>query len=107
MKTGDSFSLPFNFDDGEDVCSVNAGGATNGYMVSTFSLPESVVAPNGDKALYDCPASTSNGAYAHCDGGLCFTSTEGQSFAGFAEAANLRARSFALARLLSPNRRRR
>jgi hypothetical protein len=53
----------------------------------TFSLPESV-APNGDKALYDCPASTSNGAYAQCDGGLCFTSTEGQSFSGFAEPLN-------------------
>jgi hypothetical protein len=87
VKTGDSISLPFNFD-GEDVCSVNAGGASNGYMVSTFSLPESVVAPNGDKALYDCPASTSNGAYAQCDGGLCFTSTEGQSFPGFAEPLN-------------------
>jgi len=57
-------------------------------MVSTFSLPESVVAPNGDKALYDCPASTSTGAYAQCDGGLCFTSTKGQSFPGFAEPLN-------------------
>jgi len=85
VKSGDSISLPFNFDDGEDVCSVNSEGADNGYMVSTFSLPGSVVAPNGDKALYTCPASTSNGAYAQCDGGFCFTSTEGQSFPGFAE----------------------
>ena len=88
VKTGDSISLPFNFDDGEDICSVNGEGANNGYMVSTFSLPESVVAPNGDTALYDCPAGTSNGAYAQCDGGLCFTSTEGQSFPGFAEPLN-------------------
>jgi hypothetical protein len=85
VKSGDSISLPFNFDDGEDICSVNAEGAGNGYMMSTFSLPESVVAPHGDKALYNCPASTSNGAYAQCDGGFCFTSTEGQSFPGFAE----------------------
>jgi hypothetical protein len=85
VKSGNSISLPFNFDDGEDVCSVNSQGENNGYMVSTFSLPESVLAPSGDKALYDCPARSSNGAYAQCDGGFCFTSTEGQSFPGFAE----------------------
>lgn len=32
-----------------------------------------------------CPARTSDGAYAQCDGGMCFTSTEGQSFPGFAQ----------------------
>jgi hypothetical protein len=83
VKSGDSISLPFKFDKGEDVCTVNAEGADNGYMVSTFSLPPSVVAPGGDTALYNCPASTSDGAYAQCDGGLCFTSTEGGSFPGF------------------------
>jgi hypothetical protein len=83
VKSGDSISLPFKFDKGEDVCTVNAEGADNGYMVSTFSLPPSVVAPSGDTALYNCPASTSDGAYAQCDGGLCFTSTEGGSFPGF------------------------
>ena len=57
----------------------------NGYMVSTFSVPDSVVAPDGNQALYTCPAGTSNGAYAQCDGGLCFTSTEAQSFPGFSE----------------------
>jgi hypothetical protein len=85
VKSGDSISLPFNYDDGEDICSINAEGADNGYMMSTFSFPESVRAPYGDKALYDCPAKTSTGAYAQCDGGVCFTSTEGQSFPGFAE----------------------
>lgn len=83
VKYGDSISLPFNFDDGEDICSVNALGFHNGYMASTFSLAWSVVAPNGNQALYNCPAATSTGAYAQCDGGLCFTSTEGQSFPGF------------------------
>jgi hypothetical protein len=51
-------------------------------MASTYSLPESVIRPDGDQALYDCPASTSTGAYAQCDGGVCFTSTEGQTFPG-------------------------
>ena len=83
VMSGDSISLPFNFDDGDDVCSVNAEGPNNGYMVSTFSVPESVVAPDGDQALYTCRARTSDGAYAQCDGGICFTSTEGQSFPGF------------------------
>ena len=83
VKKGDSISLPFNFDRGEDVCSVNQQGAENGYMVSTFSLPPSAIKPIGDKALYDCPASTSNGAYAQCDGGICFTSSQRQSFPGF------------------------
>ena len=38
VKMGNSISLPFKFDDGKDVCTVNADGAANGYMVSTFSL---------------------------------------------------------------------
>lgn len=85
VKSGDSISLPFNFDRNQNVCSVNAEGKKNGYMVSTYSLSESVVAPHGDQALYDCPAETSNGAYAQCDGGVCFTGSEGQSFPGFAK----------------------
>jgi hypothetical protein len=83
VKSGDSISLSDAFDNGENICTVNAAGADNGYMASTFSLPDSVVAPNGNQALYTCRADTSNGAYAQCDGGLCFTSTEGQSFPGF------------------------
>jgi hypothetical protein len=85
VKTGDSISLPLQFDNGEDVCTVNAEGAYNGYMVSTFNVHESVLAPYGDRAIYTCPARTSDGAYAQCDGGICFTSTEGQSFPGFDE----------------------
>lgn len=85
VKSGDSISLPFDYGrrGEQDVCTVNAEGKKNGYMVSTYSLSEQVVAPYGDKALYDCPAGTSNGAYAQCDGGVCFTSSEGQSFPGF------------------------
>lgn len=83
VMSGDSISLTDAFGDGENVCSVNAQGVGNGYMVSTYSLPDAVLAPDGDEALYTCPASSSNGAYAQCDGGLCFSSTEGVSFPGF------------------------
>jgi hypothetical protein len=72
VKSGDSISLPFNYGRNQDVCTVNAEGKKNGYMVSTYSLPESTVAPGGDQALYDCPAGTSNGAYAQCDGGVLY-----------------------------------
>jgi YVTN family beta-propeller protein len=82
VMSGDSISLPFNYDDNQDICSINAAGVENGYMASTFSTPPSVEPPNGDMALYDCPR-TSVGAYAQCDGGLCFASTEGKSFPGF------------------------
>jgi hypothetical protein len=84
VKFGDSISLPLEFDDGQDVCTVNAEGAANGYMVSTFSVPDSVLKPHGDQAIYTCPR-TLDGAYAQCDGGICFTSSEGQSFPGFDE----------------------
>jgi hypothetical protein len=62
VKEGDSISLPLRVD-GEEVCSINANGVDNGYMVSTFSLLESVVAPYGHRALYTCPAG-STGGYA-------------------------------------------
>ena len=87
IELGDSISLAFEVIDGvngENVCEVNANGLDNGYMVSTFSLPESVLKDGGDMALYTCPGGGSDGAYAQCDGGLCFTSTEGSpSFPGF------------------------
>ena len=40
VKHGDSISLPFSMGKDEDVCSVNAAGADNKYMISTYSLPE-------------------------------------------------------------------
>ena len=39
VKHGDSISLPFRMGD-KDVCAVNAAGADNKYMISTYSLPE-------------------------------------------------------------------
>jgi hypothetical protein len=59
-----------------DVCAVNAAGANNKYMVSTYSLPEQIASPQGDRAVYTCEGGKSGGAYAQCDGGLCFRSTE-------------------------------
>ena len=78
---GDSISETFAYDNGENVCTVNEEGAANGtYMVSTFTTPPS----NPNQAIYTCPGAApgragSNGAYAQCDGGICFTSSEGQS----------------------------
>src|SRR5262245_30291324 len=89
VKTGDSISLAFDFDE-QNVCTVNEEGKKNGYMVSTFSVPPSVSPNGGDMAIYTCPGSSngpngSDGAYAQCDGGICFKSTQKQSFPGFDE----------------------
>ncbi len=46
---GNSISLSDQFGDGENVCSVNAQGVGNGYIVSTYSLPDAVLAPNGSE----------------------------------------------------------
>jgi hypothetical protein len=77
---GVSITAPFSYDN-SNACTVNANGTNSGYMVSTFSLPPSIVAPSGDRALYVCPR-TSVANYAKCDGGICFTSTIGHSFPG-------------------------
>jgi hypothetical protein len=82
VKFGSSISEAFPYDGG-NICTLNRAGYANGYMVSTYSLPPSVLV-GGNKALYTCAGSTATGAYAQCDGGLCFTSTRGRSFPGFA-----------------------
>lgn len=85
IKWGDSISAPplsFTTRNGKtaDICDVNALGVRNGYMMSTFSLPQQVKV-GGNKALYTCP-SGSTGSYAQCDGGTCFKSTTGRYFPG-------------------------
>ena len=82
VKHGDSISLPFPMGKDEDVCSVNAAGADNKYMISTYSLPELITSPQGGGAIYTCSGEGS-GAYAQCDGGICFRSTEDTTFPGF------------------------
>ena len=74
VKHGDSISLPFAMGKDEDVCSINAAGAANKYMISTYSLPAAIASPQGGGAAYTCEADE-GGAYAECDGGLCFRST--------------------------------
>ena len=81
VESGDSISLTHEYDH-SNVCSVNAKGQSGGYMVSTYSLPPSIVAPSGDQALYTCPGKSSTDAYAQCDGGMCFKSTSGGVFPG-------------------------
>lgn len=84
IKRGNSISAPplryVSNGKVKDICDVNAMGVPNGYMMSTFSLPEQVK-KGGNKALYTCPGG-STGAYAQCDGGTCFKSTTGQFFPG-------------------------
>ena len=82
VKHGDSISLPFPMGKGQDVCSINAAGANNKYMISTYSLPELIASPQGGGAAYTCSGDGS-GAYAQCDGGICFRSTEETTFPGF------------------------
>ncbi len=82
VKHGDSISLPFPMGKDEDVCSINAAGAANKFMVSTYSLPESIASPEGGGAVYNCEGNV-GGAYAQFDGGLCFRSTEETTFPGF------------------------
>jgi hypothetical protein len=81
---GDSISRSLSYAGG-NVCTVNAEGPSNGFVVSTFSVPTSIVAPFGNQALYFCPPTANPGAYASCDGGICFASTRGQSFPGLGQ----------------------
>jgi hypothetical protein len=92
IKKGDSVSLQLNYStpSGEqNVCDANGRGRRNGYMLSTFSLPNNVRS-GGDAAVYTCPGSDNAGsgvvapvAYGQCDGGFCFKSTSGKRIPGF------------------------
>ena len=79
---GDSISAPpLSYDNGQkNICDFNALGVVNGYMASTFSLPERIKV-GGNLALYTCKGG-STGDYAQCDGGTCFKSTTGRYFPG-------------------------
>lgn len=84
LEFGASISESDAISGGRDICSVNRQGYLNGYVMSTYSLPPSVVL-GGNQAIYTCPGATANGAYAQCDGGFCFASTRGRRFPGFPE----------------------
>jgi hypothetical protein len=81
VEFGKSISAADTIEEG-DICDVNRAGYGNGYMMSTYSLPISVIS-GGKEAIYTCPSATSDGAYAQCDGGFCFASTRGRRFPGF------------------------
>jgi hypothetical protein len=89
---GASISLQLSYSSpvGEqNVCNVNRLGRFNGYMLSTFSLPDDVK-KGGPAAVYTCPGAADAGsgvaapvAFGQCDGGICFKSTAHQRFPGF------------------------
>jgi hypothetical protein len=83
VRHGDSISLTQDYKKG-DVCTFNARGKGNGYMVSTFSPPPQAL-KGGTEAIYTCDKETSNGTYAQCDGGICFQSSRGQKFPGLGQ----------------------
>jgi len=68
----------------QNICDLNAQGAGNGFMASTYSLPPEAL-KGGNMAVYTCYTcpSSSAGACAQCDGGICFNSTSGNAFPGF------------------------
>lgn len=82
VRHGTSISLTQHFD-GQDVCDIMTDGVGNGFIVSTYSPPPQLLAPSGNLAVYKCTGAAASGAFAQCDGGLCFRSTQGQSFPGF------------------------
>jgi hypothetical protein len=77
LMSGTSISNTLSWSGGT-VCDFNAEGPSNGYVVSTYSVPP------GNQSLYFCPPSL-NSYYASCDGGVCFTSSRGQSFPGLGQ----------------------
>lgn len=90
IKRGDSISAPpLTYVDNaqvKNICDMNAEGVPNGYMMSTFSLPQEVK-KGGSKALYTCPGGSTAG-YAQCDGGTCFKSSTGKYFPGVGMVGN-------------------
>ena len=75
--------VPATQQPGGNIATVNQQSAMSmSFMASTYSPPSSLTDPQGKTAIYTCPA-LSNGAYAQCDGGICFTSTSNTKFPGF------------------------
>ena len=84
VKHGDSISLPFQMGS-KDICSTNAAGADNKYMISTYSLPELIASPQGGSAVYTC-SGDGTGAYAQCDGGILLQKHRGYDVPGLRQA---------------------
>ncbi len=97
VEHGDSISLQLSYTNSagatQNICQVNQQGTRNGYMMSTYSLPDGVQ-KGGTSAVYTCPGTDDAGsgivapvAYGQCDGGFCFESSRGSKFPGFSDAA--------------------
>lgn len=96
LMNEESISAPFNYTEGgtmKDVCDLLVQGVTNGFTISTYATPVTVLksynpATGGQgpaQALYTCnePGYSLKPAYsAQCDGGVCFTSTTNTDFPG-------------------------
>ncbi|WP_068316262.1 hypothetical protein [Polycladidibacter hongkongensis] len=95
VKNEQSISLPFHFKangDDQDICDLLEAGLDNGFTVSTYATPRQLEAdydPAKESmgpplAIYTCRNNdTAPAGYsAQCDGGLCFTSTQGKTFPG-------------------------
>lgn len=93
VSQGKSISLQLDYTNPagtqQNVCDANREGRSNGYMLSTFNLPNNVK-KGGNAAIYTCPGSADAGsgvsapvAYGQCDGGFCYKSTRGRRFPGF------------------------
>lgn len=80
-KQGNSLGLAHSYLGG-DIATVNSIGTTGSapFIVSTYSPPD----PER-YALYSC---NKPGAYAQCDGGICFTNTTGNPFPGLGVVGN-------------------
>lgn len=81
IKYGDSLGLTHTYtrDPDRNIATINQIGTsgTGPFIVSTYSPPDPEVF-----ALYSC---NKPGAFAQCDGGLCFTNTTGNAFPGLGE----------------------
>ena len=81
VMNGNSLASRHRFPGG-DAKSVNAiGNSNNGFFLSTYSPPASANLPF---AMYQCKG---NGSFAQCNGGVCFTSTQGNTFPSFGKLA--------------------
>jgi hypothetical protein len=74
-KYGNSLGLTHSYSGGNIQTVSDIGNSVGSYMVSTYSPPDSKI-----YALYSCDQ---QGAYAQCNGGLCFTNTTSSNFPGF------------------------
>lgn len=82
LKDGNSLALkhPYKGGNAETVNKIGNAPGNGSFLVSTYSPPS----PD-ENALYSC---TSSGAYAQCNGGICFTNTTGNEFPGLGRLAS-------------------